>query len=113
MGQNHPFTYNYPNIFSGLLTIARKSEISLELIGEWKKACEVEEWINGKQYGSLHKGFLWQCPEQSILGVIISNWIRKKKHNISKHYPNITFRNAEINRMIIYKNFQYLKYLSS
>ena len=76
LGEDHPFSYNFPNVFSGLLTIARKSQISIQLLTEWKEACEKEEWIDGKTYGDLDPRFKWQCPEQSILGIIISNWIR-------------------------------------
>ena len=111
LGENHPFSYYFPNLFSGLLTIARKSIVSIDFLNEWKHACEKEEWIDGKKYGELCKGFRWQCPEQSIMGVIIANWIRKKKHNISPYYPNVKFNGAMINNMwIINKDHNWYKY---
>ena len=101
LGEDHPFSYNFPNVFSGLLTIARKSNISNHFLNDWKKACEKEEWIDGKTYGDLDPRFKWQCPEQSILGIIISNWIRKQQYNISPYYPNIMFGGKIIKNIIV------------
>lgn len=115
LGDDHPFTYNFPNIFSGLLLIVRKSKVSIQLLKEWENACLKEEWINGEQYGELHPRFVWSCPEQSILGVIIANWVRKKKHNISKYYPLIGFKGRNINRMFLYdkkRDYDYLEDLN-
>ena len=112
LGENHPFIYEFPLCFSGLLTICRKSHISIELLQEWKTACEKEEWIDGKQYGELYNEFRWSTPEQSILCVIIANWIRKRKHNIPFHYPKITFINRNINQCKIIRDYEYLKYLN-
>ena len=58
---------------------------------------------------------MWSCPEQSILGVIIANWVRKKKHNISKYYPLIGFNGRYINNMFLYNektNYDYLEHLN-
>ncbi len=114
LGDNHPFTYNFPNLISNFLII-RKSKVSIELLKEWENACLKEEWINGEQYGELHSSFRYSCPEQSILGVIIANWVRKKKHSISKYYPLIGFKERNINNMFLYnikKDYDYLKYLN-
>lgn len=111
LGDNHPFSYQFPNLFSGLLTIARKSPVSLELLNEWKQACEKEEWIDGEKYGEQHTGFKWQCPEQSILGVIISKWVRNKKHNIPLKYPFITFGGGQLFNKSLYHNYKYLEHL--
>jgi len=115
LGEDHPFSYNFPNVFSGLLTIARKSHISNHFLNDWKEACEKEEWIDGKTYGDLDPRFKWQCPEQSILGIIISNWIRKQQYNISPYYPNIMFGGKIIKNIIVLdeksNKYEHLKYL--
>ena len=100
LGENHPFTYKFPIHFTGLLTIARKSPISIELLTEWKQACEKEEWMDGKTYGPLYSKFRHSVSEQGILGVIISNWIRKRKFNIPPDYPKIQFIGRDITRRI-------------
>mgnify|MGYP001235962192 CR=1 FL=1 len=113
LGDDHSFTYNFPNMISNFL-IVRKSKVSIELLKEWENACLKDEWINGEQYGELHPSFMWSCPEQSILGVIIANWVRKKKHNISKYYPLIGFEGRNINNMFLYnkkRDYDYLKTL--
>jgi len=101
LGDNHPFTYNFPNMICNFL-IVRKSKVSIQLLKEWENACLKEEWINGEKYGELHPDFMWSCPEQSILGVIIANWVRKKKHNIPKNYPMIGFKGRNIDNMFFY-----------
>lgn len=114
LGDDHPFTYNFPNLLCNFL-IVRKSKVSIELLKEWENACLEEEWINGEQYGELHSSFRWSCPEQSILGVIIANWVRKRKHGISRYYPLIGFKGRNINNMYLYnikKDYDYLEYLN-
>ena len=104
----------FPGLFVGLFTIIRKSNVSIELLKEWEKACLNDKWINGEKYGDLHPSFRWICPEQSIFGVIIANWVRKKKHNIPKNYPFIGFRQRDINQMFVYNkdtDYQYLNKL--
>ena len=112
LGEDHPFTYEFPLCISNFLTI-RKSHISIELLQEWKTACEKEEWIDGKQYGELDNEFRWSTPEQSILCVIIANWIRKRKHNIPLHYPKIIFNYRDISKSSIITDYNYLKYLDT
>jgi hypothetical protein len=100
LGENHPFTYKFPMHYSGLLTIARKSPISIQLLTEWKQACEKEEWIDGKKYGPFYSKFRWFTPEQGILCVIISNWIRKRKFNIPPNYPRIEIDGRDITKYV-------------
>ena len=116
LGENHPFSYNFPVLFSGLLVVVRKSEVSIELLKEWENACLNDEWINGERYGEMCNAFRWSCPEQSLLGVIIANWVRKKKHNISKYYPFVGFHKKNISDMFFYdkiknKHYKYLEYI--
>lgn len=113
LGDDHPFTYDFPNVFSGLLTIVRKSPSSMELLMEWDKACQVEKWIDVKQYGDLHPNFMWSCPEQSILGVIISNWVRRRRHAIPLKYPVIGFEGRNINKPITFNNYKYLNHINT
>jgi len=95
LGEDHPFTYNSP-LLSCHQFYMRKSQCVLELITEWKIACEKEEWINGKQYGELHKGFKWSTNAQAILCCIIANWIRKRKYNIPLDYAKLYFPNGDL-----------------
>jgi len=111
LGENHPFTYNFPNLHANLI-IVKKSKISIELLNEWHDACLVDKWIDGDKYSDLDKDFWWSCSEQSILGVIIANWVRKKKHNISANYPSIGFKNRNINEIVFYNNYEYLSFLT-
>lgn len=108
LGENHPFTYEFPNMLSGLLLIVRKSDISLKLIKEWHDACLNESWINGEQYGNLDDEFSHSCPEQSILSIIIANWVRKKKYNIPQKYPKIGFQDRNLNKLFLYNEYDYL-----
>jgi len=112
LGNNHPFTYEFPNIFAGLLTIIRKSKISMELVNEWCDASQVESWIDINQYGNLDKNFRYSCNEQSILGVIIANWIRNKKYNIPLKYPFIGYKNRVIQNKFFITNYEYLNLLN-
>ena len=110
LGENHPFTYNFPNPHSNFV-IVRKSKVSIELLKEWENGCLHDEWINGEQYGELNPNFMWSCFEQSILGVIIANWVRKEKHNIPKHYPFIGFVHKNITMIILYNKKEHYDYL--
>ena len=115
LGENHPFTYNFPILFSGLLTIARKSPVSLELLNDWKQACEKEEWIDGETYGPLYYNFRHSTPEQGLLCVVISNWIRQRKHNIPTDYPKVIFSERNLLKKKTYdeKKCSYLCYIDS
>jgi hypothetical protein len=114
LGHDHRFTYNFPNLFSGLLLIVRKSKVSIQLLKDWENACLKDEWINGEQYGDLHPSFRHSCPEQSILGVIIANLVRERKYNIPIYYPFIGFKKRNIKNMFLYdkkRNYNYLRFL--
>lgn len=115
LGDDHPFSYNFPNLICNFLII-RKSDISVKLIKEWDESCLNQEWINGLKYGALHPKFRWSCPEQSILGLIIANWIRKNQHGIPQKYPFVGFKQRDIYKLIYYKlddDYNYLKYLDN
>ena len=48
------------------------------------------------------------------MGVIIANWIRKKKHNISPYYPKVKFNGAMIKNMrVINKYSNWYQYLNN
>lgn len=110
LGDNHQFSYNFPGLCVNFLII-RKSNVSIELINEWKEGCLTERWIDPFQYGELDTTFLHSTPEQSILGIIIANWVRKRKHNIDIKYPKIGFMHRDIYQMFYYNDYDYLKLL--
>lgn len=110
LGDNHQFTYNFPLLIANLIII-KKTSISLELVKEWLNACNNYRWINGEVYTQNSDKFRWHTPEQSILSIIISNWIRKRKNGIPLNYPNIILKNREIDNIIIPNNYTYLKYI--
>jgi hypothetical protein len=113
LGEDHPFTYNFP-LLHAYMFIMRKSQATIELLTEWKEAMENPEWLNGETYGEMHPEFNWTTLDQSILSVIIANWIRKGKYNIPKKYPFIAFRHKDHHKMIYFSdiyNYDYLKYL--
>ena len=51
--------------------------------------------------------------EQSIAGTIIANWVKKRKYNIPLNYPIIGFQGRDINKIIYFNNYDYLKYLQN
>ena len=58
LGNNDKFVYNFPLLICNVIII-RKSNISIEFLKEWLKACENEEWINGEVYGDMDPQFRW------------------------------------------------------
>jgi hypothetical protein len=114
LGEDHPFTYEFPLLASGFIAM-KKSKISVELVDEWVKGSENKEWSTGKVYGDLHPTFEWSTPEQAILGVIIANWIRKRKYNIPINYPNLIMglHKNEVILNRIPENYEYLKLLEN
>ena len=105
---NPEFTKKFPLLIVNLI-IVRKSKISIKFIKEWLMYCEVEKYINGEQYGKLSPKFKWFCPEQCILGVIVSNWVYQRKYNIPLKYPNIICKDRYIDNLITPTNYKYLK----
>ena len=110
LGEDHPFTYNFPMLHAYMF-IMRKSPATMELLTEWKEAMENPEWLDGETYGEMHPEFTWSCLDQSILSVIIANWVRKGKYNIPKKYPFIALENRDHLKIIYYSDYDYLKYL--
>ena len=111
LGENADI-FKYVYTFHAYMFIMRKSAITIELLNEWKTAVENESWLNGDisdepdQQANLHG------LDQSILSVILYNWIRKQKYNIPKKYPFIRLR-QEKNEIIKSDDqfYNYLKYL--
>lgn len=110
LGENHIFTSNFPLLIANFIII-RKSKISMILLNEWIKACTINSWINGDVYCKNNKSFRWYTPEQSILSVIISNWVRSNKYNIPLNYPRIGFKDRNYHHIIHFKNYKYLESL--
>ena len=111
LGENHPFVYEFPLLFGGLILIFKKTDISLKFLQEWLKACENKDWINGQVHGKLDRKFKWHTAEQAILGVIIANWVRKRKYDIPVNYPNLMFSYRNLNKQVIPTNYKYLELL--
>lgn len=113
LGEDHPFTYNFP-MLNAYMFIMRKSPVTIELLTEWKEAMEHREWMDGETYGDMHPEFEYTTLDQSVLSVIIANWVRKGKHNIPKEYPFIALKDRDHHHIIYYKdfhNYNYLNYL--
>ena len=111
LGEDNPFTYEYP-IVHCYMFIMRKSKVTIELLTEWQRAMENDEWLNGESYGMTHEGFMnIHCLDQAILSVIIANWIRKGKYNIPKKYPSINSIDYTNNNVSSTINYDYLKIL--
>ena len=54
--------------------------------------------------------FKWSTPEQSIMSVIVSNWVYENKNNIPKNYPNFMINNKtrDFYNYLKPSNFDYL-----
>lgn len=100
---NEEFTKKYPLLIVNTI-ICKKSNISIEILNEWRKNCIIDKYIDGEQYGELYPEFQWHTPEQGILGVLISNYVYEGKYNIPKNYPNLMFLDRNINEKIIINN---------
>lgn len=112
MGENHSFSFESPALIANFIVV-RKSSISVELLKEWLTACSKEEWINGEQYGELDSQFKHSTPEQSLLSVIIYNWIRERKYNIPLQYPFISFQGRNIKKIKYNYDFSHLNLIKS
>jgi len=111
LGEDHPFSYNFPLLWSGALSIFKKTKVSFDFLNEWKTSCLKEEWRNGKKYGELDKKFRWSTNAQAIMNIIIANWIRKRKHNIPLNYPGMVFPNAKMSQRFKTRYNKHLNYL--
>ena len=97
---NEEFTRKFPLLIANII-ICKKSNISIDILNDWKKNCLIDKYINGEQYGELYPEFHWHTPEQGILGVLISNYVYENKYNIPKNYPNLMLLDRNINNKII------------
>lgn len=111
LGEDHPMMWKVL-LLSCHQFFMRKSKCVLELLEEWRVACLKEEWRNGKVYGELHEGFRWSTNAQAILCCIITNWIRKRTHNIPLNYMKLYFPRGDLKGKRFNNNFSYLKYLN-
>ncbi len=109
LGNNDEFVKNFPLLICNFI-IMRKSNITMELLREWLKACENEEWLNGKKYGEMDPRYFVSTSEQCLIGVIIAKWIKERKHNIPINYPDV-ITNRTITDLVKPKNYDYLSNL--
>jgi hypothetical protein len=112
LGENHPFSYRFPLLIVHLV-VFRKTNISMEFIAEWEKGVSHGEWIDNKLYGENSSKFKWYTPEQSVMSVIVANWVRKRKHNIPLKYPQCGFPYRNTNTFISFNNYKYLELLEN
>jgi hypothetical protein len=107
---NEDFTSNFPLLLSTYL-IFKKTQISIDFLKEWNDLCLIRKYIDGEPYGVLSKKFKWSTPEQSIMSVIISNWVYEGKNNIPKKYPNFMINNKtrDFDNYLYPTDFSYLK----
>jgi GR25 family glycosyltransferase involved in LPS biosynthesis len=112
LGEDHPFSYNFPLLWSGALSIFRKSNISIEFLKEWCAACLKEEWRNGILYGKQHPEYRRSTNAQGIMNILVSNWVRKRKYNIKLNYPGYWFPCADYSLKKQYHP-EHLKYINS
>ena len=111
LGNNDIFVKEFPLLICNFIII-RKSKISIEFLHEWKNACLNDRWIDGHMYDEFNSDFRnFSTNEQSILGTIISNWVKKRKYGIPVNYPVIGFLDKNINNLHYFKNYDYLQLL--
>jgi len=111
LGNDDMFIKEFPLLIANFIII-RKSEISIEFLNEWKDACSIDKYIDGHMYDVFNTQFKhFSTNEQSILGVIIANWVKNKKYNIPVNFPIIGFPGRNINNITYFNNYEYLNYL--
>jgi hypothetical protein len=102
---NEEFTRKFPLLIANCI-ICRKSDISIEILNEWRKYCLVDKYVNGEQNGELYPEFHWHTSEQVVLCILISNYVYEGKYNIPKNYPNLILKDRDIKQKIIVSNLE-------
>lgn len=111
LGNDDAFNKEFPLLICNFIII-KKTDISIEFLNEWKDACLVDKYIDGYMYDVHSPDFLnFTTNEQSIAGTIVANWVKTRKHDIPIKYPMIGFENRNINQVMYFNNYDYLKYL--
>lgn len=113
LGENAEI-FKHVNTFHANMFVIRKSKISIDLLTEWQTAMENDDWLNGDISDEPDQNILFHAIDQSILSVIIYNWIRKRKHNIPLKYPFIEIDVYHTGKIINISEqfYEYLKYLT-
>ncbi|MBY7770432.1 hypothetical protein KW411_16330 [Vibrio fluvialis] len=109
---NKSFTKSFPLLIANFI-IVRKSEQSIKVLNEWRDACLHDKYINGCLYGLLDTKFKWFTPEQSILSVILSNYVFEKIDDINEKYPVVYFEGRNFKKPVELTRFDYLEHQSS
>jgi hypothetical protein len=110
LGENHPFSYEIP-VVHAYLFILRKSPESIGILEEWKSACENEEWLDGESYGETNApGFVFHTIDQSLLGLVIANRIRRGL--LPTKYPGLYFNDRDIHKLREWTNWRHLQFKS-
>lgn len=110
LGEDHPFSYMFPQIHA-FLFIMRKSPETIEILTEWRMAVENEEWLDGKQYGIMHPEFCGlSLVDNALLSMVIANRIRKNK--LPENYPGLYTIDNDIHKIYEWTNYQHLQFKS-
>jgi len=111
LANNDIFVKNFPLLICNFIII-KKSKISIEFLNEWKDACQIDKYIDGHLYNVFDNQFKnFSTNEQSICGTIIAKWVKQRKYNIPINYPLIGFIKRDINKIIYFNDYDYLKYI--
>jgi hypothetical protein len=113
LGGCDPYYFNFPQAIVNMIFI-RKTPRSMELIEEWMRACKELRWLTGTPTDERpHPGFIWHCPEQAILCVLLARWVAERKHAIPLEYPNIIVhrRNLAKRLKVTMADCKHLEYL--
>jgi hypothetical protein len=108
LGEDHPFSYMFPQIHA-FLFIMRKSPETIEILTEWRTALENEEWLDGKVYGEMHRGFCGlSLLDNALLSMVIANRIRKNK--LPEKYPCLYTIDNDIHKIYEWTDYTHLQF---
>jgi len=94
------FTRRCPLMIANCI-MCRKSSVSIAILQEWAKHCLHEPYIDNQSYGSMYPEFQWHTYEQTILNVLLTNYMVQRKFNIPANYPNLMFMNRDIQQRVV------------
>ena len=108
LGEDHLFSYNFPQVHAYIF-IMRKSPETIEILNEWKTAMDNEEWLDGKQYGTMHPLFNgWTLIDNALLSMVIANRVRRNK--LPERYPGLYFNDRDIHKLHEWTNYKHLQF---
>lgn len=112
LGINPEFIKDFPFLSCGSFSVFKKTEKTMEFLGEWMKACQNIKWLDGNKYIENVPEFKYSKNSESIMNVIISNWIFNKKYEISPYYPRLIIENNDFQKIHFSSYYDHIKYLN-